>query len=151
VGMGRIPRPYAPLNQAWAADEKCPFCHRKREPRQPGVLRPTCREHRGRTPDGKRRKQGRPATTVKTNPKPRRIPRPKPQRPVRTAKMVNPCEVTFREGGKTITVTLPPADLYRLKRLHARDTGHYPAATDGKLTRKYPTALIAALWYRWTE
>jgi len=65
--------------------------------------------------------------------------------------MVNPCEVTFREGGKTITVTLPPADLYRLKRLHARDTGHYPAATDGKLTRKYPTALIAALWYRWTE
>ncbi len=152
------PRPYAPLKQEWAAAEKCPFCHRKREPRQPGgILRPTCREHRGRTVTGERRKQGRPTTAVHADRSPRRPPTPRVKRAVRTAKPIkkaavptNPREVTFREHGKSFTITLPPGDYARLKKLHAADTGHYPAATDAKLTRKYPTALIAALWYRWT-
>lgn len=152
------PRPYRALNQAWDKKEKCPFCHRKREPRQPGVLRPTCREHRGRVVGGARRKQGRPVTTAKNPRPPRRNPIPGARRAVRPSKAVkkviltaNPCEVTFREGSKTTTRTLPMADLSRLRVLYETDTGHYPAATDSQLTRKYPTALIAALWYRWTK
>lgn len=152
------PRPYRALNQAWDEKEKCPFCHRKREPRQPGILRPTCREHRGMTTTGERRKQGRPATTVKKVRVTRATPPPKPKTAVRTAKPTklnrppaNPYEVTYREGGKSFTTELPPEDMIRLKALHSHDVGHYPAATDKKLTRKYPTALIAALWYRWTR
>jgi len=64
---------------------------------------------------------------------------------------VNPREVTFRDGGRSLTIVLPKNDFARLQTLHAADVGHYPAATDSKLTKKYPTALIAALWYRWTR
>ncbi len=152
------PRPYAALNQAWPQETRCPFCHRKREPRIPGVLRPTCREHRGMTPTGETRKRGRPVTTAKSNPAPRRNPIPGAHRAVRTAKAerksvapTNIHEVTYREAGKSTTVILPPYDLIRLKVLHSHDIGHYPAATDKKLSKKYPTALIAALWYRWTK
>lgn len=153
------PRPYRALNQEWDEKEKCPFCHRKREPRQPGgILRPTCREHRGMTVTGERRKQGRPVAAANVNKPRRRNPPPRPDTAVRTAKPgkiarppANPYEVTYRDGGKSLTTELPPEDMIRLKVLHSHDIGHYPAATDRKLTKKYPTALIAALWYRWTR
>lgn len=153
------PRPYAPLNQSWPEGEKCPFCHRKREPRQPGILRPTCREHRGMIAGAtERRKPGRPPLQSSTAPRPRRNPIPGAHRAVRTAKPIkksvapaNVHEVTYREGGRPVTVVLPPLDLIRLKILHSHDIGHYPAATDKKLSKKYPTALIAALWYRWSK
>lgn len=153
------PRPYGALNQAWSDKEKCPFCHRKREPRQPGgILRPTCRLCRGRTASGKRRKQGRPTAVVNGHRPPVHTPRAGVRVAVRTAKAVkkpvlpiNPNAVSFRDGGKTVTMNLPPYDLIRLKFLHSHDVGHYPAATDPKLSKKYPTALIAVLWYRWTR
>jgi len=147
------PRPYAAANEVWDEKKKCPFCHRKREPRQPGgVLRPTCREHRGMTPTGERRKQGRPVTTAKKVRVPRPTPRPMARIAKKVAKLVNPLVVTYRDGGKSMSHEFGMKDMARLRILFDRDTGHYPAATDSKLLHgPYPTALIAALWYRWSR
>lgn len=57
--------------------------------------------------------------------------------------------VTFREDGRSFTVHVPPGDLRVLRRLATADTTPYRAATDGTLTRAYPTAAIAALFAQW--
>lgn len=151
------PRPYAQLGQTWDESEKCPHCHRKREPRQPGgILRATCRLHRGLAPDGERRGQGRPRAAGAVDRSRPTIPRPRAVKAAaRVAKPVlvprppvDPNAITFRDGSKSMSVVLSDKDMARLKVLHKRDVGHYAAATDSRLSRRMPTALIAALWYR---
>ena len=145
------PRPYFPDPeiQPWPDEVRCPFCPRKREPKGGGVLRRTCRQCRGlvrvgeqlvhrRTLPGARKPAVKPARL-------RLVKKPPPP----PTKVINKFEVSFKESGKRHTILLDRGDYIRLDFLWRNGIGHYASATDTKLTRKYPTAAIAALFGRW--
>lgn len=145
------PRPYSPAKIYWPEEVKCPFCHRKREPRMPGVLRDTCRECRGRTPTGTRgpgRPRIRPPKVLRTTPKHVRRDTPTPVRPT-------PMHIwkafPYRDAGRSKTIAIPKKDRAVFRTLWQRDTGHFASATSPDLSRRYPTALIVALWNYWYD
>lgn len=143
VGTPR-PRPYLadPDAPRWPDEVRCPFCENKREARQKGVYRRTCKNCRGKalTPPKKKK-----VAIVKM--RVRKVPSIKAPPPPPS----NPLEVSFLEGGKRLIFTMRVSDGRRLRQLWREDTGHYVAATDPELSRKYPTAAIAALWHRWSQ
>lgn len=137
------PRKYLPEGEKWPKDVRCPHCDRAREPRSSGERRPTCRRHRALAPA--------------TAPRPRPVPvaRPKPVVRIRkTAPTPPPAPPTFdpfvyREGGRREEIVVPKKDQRWLLELFKTDAGHYSAATYGRLTRRYPTAMISQLWAQW--
>lgn len=163
LGAGMVrptPRAYPRDGVTWPEDVKCPHCHRKREPRVRGELRPTCRLHRGTSDTGIPRPPGRPPSRparrtsdapkrLKTTPRHiRRATTPPPDRPI-------PSKIwqafPFRDNGRAKTIKIPVEDRRILRKLWETDIGHFPAATDSRLTRKYPTSAISALWNYWYE
>lgn len=140
------PRPYRrdPETWQWPPEVKCPFCENKREPRQKGVYRSTCRRHRGKVIT--------PPKTVKVF-KVKKIKRPRPSPPPKPNLRVpvNPLSISFKDGSRVMQLEMTLSDSSRLRALFNSDAGHYAAATDKKLSRKYPTAAIAALWSRWAQ
>jgi hypothetical protein len=145
------PRVYDRTATPYPADVKCPYCDRKREPREGGhTLRATCRVCRGMTATGERRGRGRP--------------RLHPERPVvvkvpRTARVSPPvapaapdfAAFKYHDNGKPAVVKFNVKDVKVLRRLWMEEMGTYPASTHSNLSRKYPTAAIVALWSYWSS
>lgn len=141
------PRPYVtdPKVQGWGPQEKCPFCFRKREPKGDGTLRRTCKLHRGIVEVNRQ---------LLRKPKPKPLPPKPPSLPAEVAppsKPINLREVVYHEGRKREVIPLPPKDRKRLLQLFDSDAGIYESATDALLSRKYPTAAIAALFGNWAR
>ena len=57
----------------------------------------------------------------------------------------------YRDNGRAKTIKVPVEDRRILRQLWTLDTGHFPAATDDRLTKKYPTSAISAIWNYWYE
>jgi hypothetical protein len=141
------PRPYRfdPKSKGWPDDQRCPFCHRRREPREGGhFLRRTCRKHRGK---GLKKKSPKPPPVVI---RPSRIPRPALlSRP--PAPKSDPRVVSFRDMGRKHVLRIPDEDWRVFRKLFDKDTGIFPASTDKRLTRRYPTAAVVSLFSRWAR
>lgn len=138
------PRVYLPEGQAWPDDVKCPHCDRAREPRGDGPRRATCRPCRGLgavpVPPPAPRPVRRPKTMKR---------RPKPMVARVTGPTFDP--FVFRDGNIRHEVIIPKKDQGWLRKLFEADAGHYSASTSTKLTRRYPTAMVSALWSQWAS
>lgn len=156
-----LPHAYPRDSVVWPDDVRCPFCHRKREPRTSHILRPACRQHRGCGPDGQR-----PPGCPCIHPAPAKPRAPRVSPPLRTTpRHIRRATITpdgpvpaklwaafpYRDNGRAKTMAIPKADRVLLRALWKADEGHYMSATDDRLTRKYPTSLISALWNYWYE
>jgi len=147
-----VPRPrvYAPAGELWDVSVKCPYCPRKREPKNSWQLRRTCRSCRGMTDTGVRRGPGRPRTAP---PAPARVPRPVPPpiaAPVAAPPRLGPgVPFKYSDSGRSYTQTFTQKEWRILRGLWKADTGMFASATDPRLGRVIPTAAITALWAYW--
>lgn len=153
------PRPYqghlAPSAPSWPENEKCPWCHRRREPRTSQERRRSCKIHRGRWMQEHRPEL---AKSEKRLGKKKKIPhvnpivkKKAPPVPAASVPVTNPRVVSFRDMGRVFSILIPRQDYRRLWRLFKKDVGIYPASTHTSLSRRYPTGAITVLFARWAK